>query len=31
MDNKEINIDAAYVDMRLQELVKDEDLTSYIL
>jgi ATP-dependent protease HslVU (ClpYQ) ATPase subunit len=31
MDTQEINIDADYVDMRLQELVKDEDLTSYIL
>ncbi len=31
MDEKIINIDAAYVDLRLQELVKDEDLSSYIL
>jgi len=31
MANHEINIDAKYVDMRLQELVEDEDLTSYIL
>ncbi len=31
MNNQEINIDAGYVDSRLQELVKDEDLTSYIL
>jgi len=31
MGNKEINIDADYVDQRLQQLVKDEDLTSYIL
>lgn len=31
MDNKEINIDADYVDHRLRALVKDEDLTSYIL
>lgn len=31
MDTKEVNIDAAYVNNRLQELVKDEDLTSYIL
>lgn len=31
MSNKEINIDAAYVDDRLQQLIKDEDLTSYIL
>lgn len=29
--DKEIHIDAAYVDSRLQQLVKDEDLTSYIL
>tara|TARA_R110000868_G_scaffold33367_2_gene121249 strand:- start:2377 stop:3774 length:1398 start_codon:yes stop_codon:yes gene_type:complete len=28
---KVINIDAAYVDARLQHLVKDEDLSSYIL
>lgn len=28
---KDISIDAAYVDNRLQNLVKDEDLTSYIL
>lgn len=31
MENKEINIDAAYVDERLQHLVKDEDLSGYIL
>lgn len=31
MANQEVNIDAAYVDKRLEELVKDEDLTSYIL
>lgn len=31
MSNKEINIDAEYVDMRLQHLVKDEDLSGYIL
>lgn len=31
MANKEINIDAAYVNGVLQELVKDEDLSSYIL
>lgn len=31
MQGKEINIDAAYVDERLQELVKDEDLSGYIL
>lgn len=31
MAGKEINIDAGYVNSRLQELVKDEDLTSYIL
>lgn len=31
MANKEINIDAAYVNERLQQLVKDEDLSSYIL
>lgn len=31
MTDKEINIDDAYVNSRLQELVKDEDLTSYIL
>lgn len=29
--NKEINIDAAYVNSRLDQLVKDEDLSSYIL
>ena len=28
---KEIDIDANYVDARLQELIKDEDLTGYIL
>jgi ATP-dependent HslUV protease ATP-binding subunit HslU len=31
MTEKEVNIDAAYVDARLQNLVKDEDLSSYIL
>ena len=31
MDEKEIKIDAAYVDERLQHLVKDEDLSGYIL
>lgn len=31
MKGKEINIDAAYVDSRLQQLVKDEDLSGYIL
>lgn len=31
MTEKEVNIDAAYVDTRLQNLVKDEDLSSYIL
>jgi ATP-dependent HslUV protease ATP-binding subunit HslU len=31
MENQEINIDANYVNERLLELVKDEDLTSYIL
>jgi ATP-dependent HslUV protease ATP-binding subunit HslU len=31
MTNKEINIDADYVNNRLQQLVKDEDLSSYIL
>lgn len=31
LDNKTINIDAEYVNMRLQELIKDEDLTGYIL
>lgn len=31
MIGKEINIDAAYVNERLQQLVKDEDLSSYIL
>lgn len=29
--NKELNIDAAYVNERLQHLVKDEDLSCYIL
>jgi ATP-dependent HslUV protease ATP-binding subunit HslU len=31
MTEKEVVIDAKYVDARLQQLVKDEDLTSYIL
>ncbi len=31
MKNEEVNIDAAYVDQRLKDLVQDEDLTSYIL
>lgn len=31
MKEQEIKIDAAYVDAKLQQLVKDEDLTSYIL
>lgn len=31
MQNQEIIIDAAYVDSRLQDLVKDEDLSGYIL
>lgn len=31
MAGQEINIDAAYVDTRLSELVKDEDLSGYIL
>lgn len=31
MEQKEILIDAAYVDARLQHLVKDEDLSGYIL
>ena len=31
MDNKTINIDMDYVNNRLQDLVKDEDLSSYIL
>lgn len=31
MTQKEINIDAGYVNERLQQFVKDEDLTSYIL
>lgn len=31
MQGQDININANYVDSRLQELVKDEDLTSYIL
>ncbi|TAK78379.1 MAG: ATP-dependent protease ATPase subunit HslU [Gammaproteobacteria bacterium] len=31
MTNKEVNIDAAYVNDRLQALVKDEDLSGYIL
>lgn len=31
MSETEINIDAAYVDQRLQHLVKDEDLSGYIL
>jgi ATP-dependent HslUV protease ATP-binding subunit HslU len=31
MAEKEINIDASYVNEKLQQLVKDEDLTSYIL
>ena len=30
-DKKELSIDAAYVNERLQHLVKDEDLSSYIL
>lgn len=31
MSDKVINIDAEYVNARLNELIKDEDLTSYIL
>jgi ATP-dependent HslUV protease ATP-binding subunit HslU len=31
MNNQEVNIDAAYVDNRLKDLIKNEDLTSYIL
>lgn len=31
MQDKEINIDAVYVDDRLHNLVKDENLTNYIL
>lgn len=31
LEEKEISIDAAYVNNRLQNLVKDEDLSSYIL
>jgi ATP-dependent HslUV protease ATP-binding subunit HslU len=31
MQSQEITIDAAYVDSRLQDLVKDEDLSGYIL
>lgn len=31
MQNENIDIDANYVNTRLQQLVKDEDLTSYIL
>ncbi len=31
MDGKEINIDATYVNDKLQQLVKDEDLSGYIL
>lgn len=31
MQNQTIHIDAVYVNTRLQELVKNEDLTSYIL
>lgn len=31
MSEKVINIDAAYVDTRLQHLIKDEDLSGYIL
>lgn len=31
MNGKEIHIDADYVNQRLQQLIKDEDLTSYIL
>lgn len=31
MTEKEIDINAKYVDSRLQHLIKDEDLTSYIL
>ena len=31
LPDKEINIDEKYVDSRLSELVKDEDLSSYIL
>lgn len=31
MKNKVVKIDASYVDQKLQHLVKDEDLTSYIL
>lgn len=30
-EDKEINIDTEYVNARLQQLVEDEDLTSYIL
>lgn len=31
METKEVNIDAKYVNDKLQQLVKDEDLSSYIL
>lgn len=31
MESKEVTIDAVYVDGRLNELVKDEDLSGYIL
>ncbi|EKD71138.1 MAG: hypothetical protein ACD_46C00264G0004 [uncultured bacterium] len=31
MKNQEVNIDAAYVDSKLQHLIKDEDLSGYIL
>lgn len=31
MANTELNIDVAYVNERLQQLIKDEDLSSYIL
>jgi len=31
MKGQEVNIDADYVNQRLQQFVKDEDLTSYIL
>jgi len=30
-DNKEVVIDAAYVEKQLDELAKDEDLSRYIL
>lgn len=31
MSDKEVNINSEYVDTRLKHLIKDEDLTSYIL